>query len=174
MGQVNRIPSGFLDLLGVQSLGKNPPSFNDALIPIVDLTELYLAQTLSVHTEDFFHSAVTNQITVRVPEGETWILRSVGLEPTIHTATSMREQWAFSFIDPPRAPSPAGVTEEGMIFTTPLLSVATANWEVSASHTLGAPIALLGGVVLKARVIARDAGATRVARLNWAFNRLNS
>jgi len=173
VGQVNRIPSGFLDLLGVESLGRNPPAFSDAVAPVVVMNELYLAQTLSTHTIDLTHNVTGDQALVTVPAEETWILRSVGIHSQTWAALARQEQWHFSFQNPPR-PATGAATSEGDIFTTPVLETVVIPHELTAAHTLGAPIAFLSGSVLKCRLVALNGPGAHTTAINWTFNRLQS
>ena len=175
MGQVNRIPNGFLDLLGVESLGRNPPAFADAIQPMVNLTEFYAAQTLSSHEEDFNHTAAGDQVIVRVPSEETWFLRSVSVRADGLASTSEIEVWEFGIQDTARN-STGGATEESIIAVSPRLITFASGGGRSASFGfyLGSPgLALTAGTILRARIIDRS-GAVRTSRLNWMFNRYNS
>lgn len=174
MGQVNRIPNGFLDLLGVQSLGRNPPLFSDAISPTVDLTEFYSGQTLSSHTEDLSHTAEDDQAVVFVPEGETWLLRSVSFQSAILGATAQYEQWQFTVDNLPRKAT-GGATSEAGVWTskTPINKLIIGARDADSFY-LGCPLALTSGVVLKARLMHRDSGAARITSLDWVFNRFES
>lgn len=173
MGQVNRIPSGFLDLLGVESLGRNPPLFSDAISPVVNLTEFYAGQTLSAHSVPFAHSTEDAQTVVFVPEGETWFLRGVSALSQAAPGTGVRETWAFMLDNLPRQETPAGTTVEPVIATLELPAALDNTDKLCGSLFLPSPIALISGVALKGRIVARSAG-TRTTELTWLFNRYNS
>lgn len=174
MGQVNRIPNGFLDLLGVESLGRNPPLFSDAVSPIVNLNEFYSGQTLSCHEEDLIHDDVDQQALVTVPEGETWLLRSVGLESDSWGAASRTEQWEFSVDSLPRQETGVA-TAKGTIYTTPFFNAIGGTQKNIASYFLAAPLVCISGVVLRARIINRILiGTAHTTSLRWLFNRFNS
>jgi len=173
MGQVNRIPNGFLDLLGVQSLGRNPPLFSDAVSPTVDLTEYYSAQTLSSHTEDFTHTAADQQVVVFVPEGETWLLRGFSVYTTPLGSVSESEDWSFMVQNLARG-STGGATSEPVLWNTGRLSPIIANNKVAAAFMLPAPLMMTSGSVTKARLTQRDATPVRATDLTWIFNRYNS
>ena len=176
MGQVNRIPNGFLDLLGVESLGRNPPQFLDVITPIVDLTEFYAGQTLSSHEVDFSHSSPGDQTIVRVPEGETWLLRNCSVVATNLALTSDIEVWQFSLQDTARN-STGGATEDSIIAVSPRLVLFAAGGGRTAAFGFYLPspgLALTSGTILKARIIDRSGAAPRVSQINFMFNRYNS
>lgn len=172
MGQVNRIPNGFLDLLGVESLGRNPPAFADQIIPITDLTEFYAAQTLSAHTVDFNHTAFQNQQLVTVPSEETWFLRAVSVDGSL-PGTANFERWQFS-LDNMARNNTGAATSEPMIWVSDKLVVSIANQDIAGAFALPAPLALTAGTVLRAKLVERDTGPARTTALNWLFNRFNS
>jgi len=174
MGQVNRIPNGFLDLLGVESLGKNPPLYSDAISPTVDLTELYSAQTLSSHTEDFSHTAIDDQVVIFVPEGETWLLRAVGFRSGILTNTNEYEMWEFSLDSLPRGNTGGATSEPGIWTSKRVINQLVGGARESDDFTLPAPLALTAGVALRAKLLIRDTSGARTTALNWLFNRFNS
>jgi len=176
MGQVNRIPSGFLDLLGVESLGRNPPLFSDAISPIADLTEFYAGQTLSIHTEDFVTSAAQQQVVVRVPSEETWFLRGVSVQCTTLLPTTMWEQWSFVCQDLARN-STGGATAEHTLAVSPLLLNQGGATGVQPQWGFYFPqpgLAFTSGSIIKARIIERDALAGRTTACNFLINRYNS
>lgn len=172
MGQVNRIPNGFLDLLGVLSLGKNPPAFADQIAPVVDLVDFYSAQTLSGHNHVLNHAAVGDNVEVFVPEGETWFLKGVSIQ-ALFTATTFQEQWRFGFQNPPRS-STGGGTFEPNIWVSRLLTVSLTNREVGDAFYLDNPLPLISGTVLKAKILFRDGGAARNTELDWFFYRFET
>jgi len=174
VGQVNRIPNGFLDLLGVQSLGRNPPLFSDAISPTVDLTEFYSGQTLSSHTEDLTHTAEDDQVVVFVPEGETWFLRAVSFQSAILASTQQYEAWQFT-VDNLAREATGGATSEAAVWVSKrVIGQLIVGFRETDAFYLGTPLALTSGTVLKARIIARDTQPARATSLDWLINRFNS
>ena len=169
MGDVNRIPRGFLDLIGAQTQGKNPPVFSDGLSPIVDMTPLYLAQTLGTHKETLLHSNNAEQLAVVVPSDEVWWLLSVATT-SLSTVAGSFEQWAFIIKDVIR--ETGGATHLPAIHVSPLVTISLINQLLATGHTLPAPILIQGGMELIAKLMQRDANAARFAQIEYLFYRL--
>lgn len=47
---INRLPAGFLGLLDLKTMGKNPNRIGDAVLPTVDMFEHYIQSALQWHT----------------------------------------------------------------------------------------------------------------------------
>jgi len=171
VGQVNRIPNGFLDLLGVQSLGRNPPLFSDAISPVVDIFELYAAQTLSVHSVDWLHTVTGDSTVLFVPEGETWMLRGLSIETAIMVGGT-QQNVSFLAQDFARGKTGAATPEMCIWNTGPLNPIANAR--ESRGFMLPSPLALTSGTVLIAKVYDRDGLGARTDNVTWLINRFNS
>jgi hypothetical protein len=170
MGQVNRVPSGFLDLVGSQSQGQTPPLYSDALSPVVDLRELYLAQTLSQQCETKAHVAFGATQDFTVPAGETWLVRSVSWYAVLPLTGT--ERWAWSILRPARGTTGAAVIQETYLYASALKSVAINNQMMADAYYFPHPIALLNGTILRATILERDAGAVRNTNVSVLMNRL--
>ena len=169
MGDVNRIPRGFLDLIGGQTQGKNPPVFSDGLSPIIDMTPLYLAQTLGTHKENFTHTGTGDQVAVTVPSDEVWLLLSLGTLAFASVADEF-EQWAFIINDVIRETGLAPNLPQ--IHVTPITQNAIANQLLATGVTLARTIVLQGGMQLIAKLMQRDATAGRSTAFEYLFYRL--
>lgn len=79
--QIQRIPRGLLDLLGLRGYGDTPHLLGQNLVGTVDLSPLYLLdrqETIITNTNNlagvgFYQTAAIGE----VPEGEMWILSNV-------------------------------------------------------------------------------------------------
>ena len=169
MGSVNRIPRGFLDLVGGQTQGKNPPVFSDGLSPTVDMTPLYLAQTLGTHKEIFSHTIAGEQRATVIPSDEIWWLLSLGTSAFASTAGEF-EQWAFVVKDVIRESGEA--TNLPQIHVTPIAITSVINQLISTGVTLGSTIVLQGGMEIVAKLAQRDTTAARSTTLEYLFYRL--
>ena len=169
MGDVNRIPRGFLDLVGAQTQGKNPPVFSDGLSPIVDMTPLYLAQTLGTHKEIFAHTVAGQQIATVVPSDEIWLLLSLGTSAFASTAGEF-EQWAFVAKDVIRESGEA--THLPQMHVTPVAITSVVNQLISTGVTLAATIVMQGGMELIAKLAQRDTTPSRSTSIEYLFYRL--
>ena len=169
MGSVNRIPRGFLDLVGAQTQGKNPPLFSDGLSPTVDMTPLYLAQTLGTHKEIFSHTIAGEQRATVVPSDEVWWLLSLSTSAFASTANE-HEQWAFIINDVIRESGEA--TNLAQIHVTPRATSLVLNQLLSTGVTLGSTIVLQGGMEIIAKLTNRDTTPARSTTLEYLFYRL--
>lgn len=170
MGQVNRIPRGFLDLVGAQTQGKNPPLFSDGLSPIVDITPFYLAETVGIDRLNLAHTVVGNVGTFIIPQDETWSIIAVGSTAVVALATEF-EQIQWQTLSTPRQ-VPVG-TVPAVFFTTPLLSVTTINQTLAHGFVLPRQLVLNGGVQIQARIAQRDTSGSRTTQLFVTANILS-
>lgn len=170
MGQINAIPKGFLDLFNAQQQGKTPPQYVDALAPVVDMTEFYLANYLGAHQVDANHAGAS-VFTVTVPDGEVWLLRNLGLLSNL-TTTAMWEDWYFTAARFPRASSVSTAVPDPVagLWATRLTRVAASNHRQSDGFTLPTPLLCQAGTILHARLVYRDALAARITGVTWGFN----
>lgn len=171
MGQVNRIPSGFLDLLGAQSQGKTPPLYADVLGPVVDMGELYRGNALSMVVETLAHTTFGNTQDFTVPAGETWLLRAVSSDELL-TSTGQFTQWAWSFLRPPRGATGGATIKETFIHVSPIKQILLANAWATDAHEFASPIAFQNGTIIRAKLAQRDAGVGRSSNLAIAITRL--
>jgi len=169
MGNVNRIPRGFLDLIGAQTQGKNPPVFSDGLSPVVDMTPLYLAQTLGTHKVQVSHTAASQQVSITVPSDEVWLLLSLGTNALAATIGEF-EQWIFIINDVIRESGVA--TNLPQIHVTPLAQNLAINQLLSTGVTLARTIVVQGGMELIAKLAQRDATGSRSTTVEYLFYRL--
>lgn len=76
---ISALPKGFLDLLGLQNFGENPRQLADAVAPVIDLLELFLANKLgSIGQNLTTPVAGFNSLpNLTVPVGEVWIPKAL-------------------------------------------------------------------------------------------------
>jgi len=76
MGQVNKIPLGFLNMLSSQTGGRNPPEYADSIVPTVEMTPFFHSPALRIVFNNIavgtglvntFHS-------IPVPENKAWFV----------------------------------------------------------------------------------------------------
>lgn len=171
MGQVNRIPKGFLDLIGAQQQGKNPPIFSDAVAPIIDLTSLYLGQTLGVHQTSFSTTVPGNGNLVSVPQDETWLLLSGGIWESAGAGGEW-SAWEWTIQSTPR-PDATGV-RQATIAVSPRVTNNNAGEILAHGFNLGQPLLLQPGVQIFTRIMERDGTPARTANLTFLIYRLES
>lgn len=167
---INRIPRGFLDLLGVQAQGRNPPQYANVVAPVVDLSSLYLAETLSSVHRNVQH--VLNSVTnTGVPAGETWILVSIGVSE-FHIGITEFAVVRFALDNQPR--TEVG-TAPAVIAVTDPLTTTIANQIASHAILMTQPLVLHSGTVIESTIIQRDVGAgVRGMDITYGIYRLNS
>lgn len=166
MGRVNRVPRGFLDLLGTQAQGQTPPEFSEILAPTVDLQDFYVSDALAGVRKDvsFGAEGVTQFI---VPTDEIWLLRG-GSVTTVLDSSTRYEQWALQVSSLPRSSELNAVTgdQSSYLWVSPLLQVQANNERVIAACTLPAPFVMLPGTAVNWRLTQRDAAAARTSEFS--------
>lgn len=170
--QANRIPSGFLDLIGAETGGKNPPIYADFVQPSVELLELYAAQTLANVNETIAHTAAGTPLTITVTEGETWLLRSCSVLTTMPAASF--ERWSVRIRRVPRGDI-AQLNGFPDIWTSRMLVPnAVGLQQDHDSFYLPTPLACLAGTEIEFILAERDALASRTSRCQLLLNRLET
>lgn len=99
---INRLPSGFLGMVDVKSMGKNPRSLHELVQPTLDMTRWYsMSQrvrraftTVAPAGPGTTYFAAGGPNSNRVPENKCWLVESyfvavVGLIPAAVTAYSV-------------------------------------------------------------------------------------
>lgn len=169
MQQTNRIPGGFLDLIGAETGGKNPPRYADLLTPSVEMFELYAGQTLSGATQTVSTVNPGETFDLKVPQNEAWYLRSLSVD-VLYSASTRNERWSFWIGSLPREAATA-TPAAPIIWTTRFLEVALANQRASDAFMLPQPILLLPGVNIGAGIFERSAHPANNTILRYGFNR---
>lgn len=89
---ISKYPAGLLGLLGLQTFGVTPKDLADQVVPIVDLTDLYLAGTQTVINGNVNPLAAgPNAIaSMLVPSGEVWHVWSIDCQAFVPAASSVQ------------------------------------------------------------------------------------
>lgn len=169
MGAINRIPRGYIDLLGQTTSGETPSEARNFVQPILNMDPLYLAQTLSWHNDTVAHTAVSTSVEVDVPQNETWLLYSWGVR-TATGASSDFEEWALEALTFPRPGADPGQFPQ--LDTSGLLTGAGAAQFIVYGKTFGQVIPLTAGTTLRAILYKRDGNASRTTRWQLMMARL--
>lgn len=163
--QTNRIPFGFLDLVGAETGGKTPPFYSDELKPSVDMTELYLQHTHAGIRTSVSQSNVADFSSLLVPTDESWMLRAASFRTAV-AVTNQIEVWQFSFTRLPRDDLTTGPFP--VYFITRNRVGATVVGEfIQDAVLLPKPIVLGPGTNLAATLMERDAGAARTTLFQY-------
>ncbi|MCP5092859.1 MAG: hypothetical protein GY949_18250 [Gammaproteobacteria bacterium] len=161
MGIINRVATGFLDLIDSQTQGRTPPAFVDAVQPTVELGELYAADSLGGLQFSQNHTA---PITVAfiVPQDEMWLLRTVGVQLNSFPALNAFEIWQVRVGRTPRVSSEGNVPDPTIdIWTSKTLTSLVVGQGDADALVLPVPITMKSGQSLLFTLTQRDATALR-------------
>lgn len=158
-GQINSVPVGLLDLLGIQSQGTNPGALSDFVQSTLDLSNLYLTwKRRNLVDSTFFGAAATSSVVLAtVPANEYWYLLGgalVNLSAPAATGSAYLECQV------------GGTTQ----YVSNTLSVAYANLNSAAPIGFGLDAVLMppGSVITKYGYGLAAAGNERMnVRLNY-------
>jgi len=76
---INRIPLGFLGMLGSQTQGKNPFEASEVVAPTIEMTPFYHAQAIRTAFVQLNNAAVNNAAQITVPANKAWMLYSANV-----------------------------------------------------------------------------------------------
>lgn len=97
MSQITRVPWGLQDFLGNQSQGDNPSEFAQIVAPVLDLSQFYSIEKEKHYTEGFGIISTNATIDVEVPEGEVWIIKSIGARHAFGTAPTAGDGYTMCY-----------------------------------------------------------------------------
>ena len=154
MAGINRLPLGYLDLVGTETGGKNPSQADENVSPVILMNELYGSQTLKPESFATNSTNVGDNNFTTVPADETWILYSISFD--VISPLAGDQDTVGLFID--RLPRSAIPGATALLFVGDLLAVSN-NDTPAASLMLPTPIVLHHGVRCIAQVMRRAGGA---------------
>ena len=157
MSRINRIPLGYLDLVGTETGGKTPSDASEEVSPVVEMEEFYSAITLSSEQFSFNNNVVGDFGQSDVPDGEIWKVYSIGVNELRATALDMSDIAVF-FGRLTRSDSAGNFA---LMFDTGKLINDFATGRASASILLPRPVHLASG----SRVLAQVQDRTGTAPL---------
>ena len=167
--QTNRIPTGFLDLVGAETGGKTPPIYADVLGAQVDVTELLLGQTLCGLNQTWNHNAVGNVATMSVRPDEAWLLRYVAISDPLALVTDLTEIQVGLW----NASRQEYGNDLAFFWTSREIQIPAVGDVGSDSFALPEPILLMPGTTIYWQMRKR-AGAARNATISAGFNLLRA
>jgi hypothetical protein len=88
MGKINRPPIGLQSLLGSINFGVNPSELFETVRPTVDLFPFWAQQTWRIDQQTVNTAGFGTVITVTVPEGELWGIKTVALRSEVLSASN--------------------------------------------------------------------------------------
>ena len=162
MGQINRIPIGYLDLLGTETGGKNPAAAPELISPTLSMNELYASQTLAGKNFALNSVAVGNNNFITVPNDEAWILYGLGAN-TISPLAGDEDQIGVFLDRMPRSAAPGNVSQ---LTTFKLISIGV-NQTPSETLLFPTPFVIGHGTRVIANIQQRAGGAAlRTVNIN--------
>lgn len=162
MGQINRIPIGYLDMLGSQTGGKNPFDAADVVNPVIAMQPFYHAQGMSIESAPaFVVNALLDFAQLEVPQNEVWFVYNVSCQAAFTTAAGAVEL-VYSLFS-----TPAGVPNNSMVIgDTGLLNATLAVAVIGNAIQFPTPLPLVAGSRLRATV--GDFTGTAVTTITFA------
>lgn len=154
MGQINRIPVGYLDLVGTETGGKNPSNAPEVVSPTISMDQFYAAQTLRSQNFATNNTAVGNNNFIEVPAGESWIVYSVSADVIQPTSTDL-DSVVVALRSLPRADSAAATAS---IANFLLDGIAGGDHPVDTTR-FPVPFILTSGIEVIAEISGRVGGA---------------
>jgi hypothetical protein len=148
---IQRLPSGLLDLLGMQSTGDTPHLISGEVVPIVDLMNMYLTDRLRGQNAATANVTVVGNLpsTVGPAAGEQWLVYGITGSSTgaLAAATGFtanlfinRASTGFvQFITPPYAVANPALWAGGVSWTEPVIMRPGDTVGVWISAVTGAP-----------------------------------
>lgn len=116
--QLQKAPSGILGWFALKVGGYNPPAFSDAVIPVVEVGDNYLATSeLQVKTQNLATTLATfNGNDFTVPNGKCWRLIGASIFGSLNAAdTALKTVISIGIKTPISSPAACllGLTESG-------------------------------------------------------------
>ena len=155
MGQINKIPLGYLNMLGSQTGGKNPFFAAEQVNPTVEMAPFYHGSAMAVSTDVLVSTAPGDEVTRFVPANEAWFLYSIGASGSVLGSSAVRDL-QVNLQHLPRSSSP---TLPGQIATLTSSTASAAGDVIAASQLFPVPIPLIAGTSIQT-IINRRSGAT--------------
>jgi hypothetical protein len=155
MGQINRIPLGYLGMLGTKTGGKNPFVSAEQVNPVVEMTPFYHAQGLSIETGSLTFVNVLEFVDLTVPSDEAWFVYAVSVQSGF-TLVGDRLGVIFSLFS-----TPAGPPNNSMVIgQSGLLELVGAIGTVGEAVQFPNPLPIVGGSKLRCTVTDSNVGKT--------------
>lgn len=79
MSRISGFPTGFLSLLDSKSFGEQPDVVGDAIVPTVDIGDLFLSTKTNGEVQVVAVPALGPNAGLRVPNGEVWKVQAGGI-----------------------------------------------------------------------------------------------
>lgn len=149
MSKINRVPAGLLDFFEMKTGGVTPPNFSDSVAGVLEMLEFYAHPRYEVASETGTGTVTGSTVSLTVPNGQFWIVRSVRATMSLAGTTNVG----------------IGQTSVGVRLTDGGVSTvavgertleANGNDTAQAIHVFGQPIMIAAGAGVRCRVEAID------------------
>lgn len=168
MGQVNKIPLGYLNMLQSQTGGRNPANTSDVVSPTVEMSEFYHAQNLSNEWVQLVHVGVNVSSTIQVPADEAWFLWAIHVSQP-HQTSAVDFVWGEVGLN--LLPKSGNIQIMGLFSFKIGPTSGTAGGRMEASVTFGQRIPLVSGVQLNTSITDRAAVGARTLTSNFLVSK---
>lgn len=157
MSRTNRVPVGYLELLGIKNAGLTLPQSADFMQPSMEMADFYGSILWGSELASAANAAAPNPATITVPGGEIWFLQSAALTSTFDSASAA--QWATRILI-----APIGASAQGTVVAAKqqFLNLALNAGSIPYSYELAwqppRPWILRPGSTIIGNVLELDAG----------------
>lgn len=154
---IQRLPTGLLDMLGMQSTGASPNEIAGVVTPTVNLGDLYLWDRVRVLTANTPNIASVNPFasTVTPPQGEQWMVYGISMTTTgvVAAAAGFTAAMAINrgvssllwqLLQTPHPVTTGNLWASGIVWDTPIImrpGDTLGVWVTSITGVPGVPVA---------------------------------
>lgn len=147
MGQINKIPLGFLNMLGSQTGGKNPFNVNEVVAPTVEMIPFYHAQAMQIMSTNFTPAGNLDSQTIVVPNDESWFVYVIN-NSELTTLGNDSIRWQIGIT------APKSGNTNIPIHTDPVsLGGGAAVTQIASAVRFNPPLPLVAGTIIRQTVV---------------------
>lgn len=157
MGQINKIPLGYLDMLRSQTGGKNPFFASETVNPVVDMTPFYHALEMDGSSVTLAYTGVGDSVDITVPSDEAWFVYTWGFSAQA-SANTDRVHWLVNVLR-----LPGGSAVIGPLIASTIQSSSAPDNQTGfmvGSVQFPVPIPLTAGAIIRSTVAGQTGSST--------------
>lgn len=153
---IQRLPTGLLDILGMQSTGDTPHTLNASLVPTLDCSDIYLMDRFARRIEQCAVIAAAGTFIAGLPTatplgpqpGEQWMLYGVTVTSTaLAAATNVSYVFSLSrtslggtqYLSSQQSVANPNVFGQGLLWESPMILRPGDQLGIAATLVTGAP-----------------------------------